>query len=294
MERDMRTVLLASLTLFLAACIESNPQPSPVTGGIEDRNQVPDKGNGGLDDVTVPAEDAFWQAPDQLSGHDLAAEPTDAMSEMLADAVGLDKVSDVVVTDLEPEVFADGETLCEDLTDMTHGELTAQLDTSWESEIFVDLAPADLEQEDLTSDVETTLSGGGTSFGMCWGACKQVFSIFNLEVHYLASGWDDAVYSDVTATLTVLGATQAKQVAVDLLEVSLDDVYGCPDCADGGAAHAQLLRKGTESKHAYPFNGPPPALETANQFIMSVLEAMVTCQSNDLVKIPEDCVPLEW
>lgn len=294
MERHMRTIFLASLTLCLVACIESNPQPSPVTGGIEDRNQVPDKGNEGLDDVTVPAEDAFWQAPDQLAGTDVAAEPADAVPDFGAETVGLDTASDVIVDDLEPETFADAETYDDNLDDVTHGEIASPLDASWEAEIFDDMAADDLELEDLTSDVDTTLSGGGTSFGMCWGACKQDFSIFNLKVHYLASGWDDVVYSEVTATLTVQGASEAKQVAVDLLEVSLDDVYGCPDCADGGAAYAQLLRKGAESKHAYPFNGPPPALETADQFIMSVLEAMATCQSNDLVKIPEDCVPLEW
>lgn len=291
----MRPILLFSLFICLTGCIESNPQPSPGTGTIDDGNRDPDKNNPPGPDIPLAAPDAAWEQNADMDSARADVSAMDMAAEIAADAASVDVVA---LPDIPPDLLPDEvtsdvgevEEFQQDiLDDLSHAETTHEILFDLQTETAQDLTADEVKPGDIT-----TLSGGGTSFGMCWGPCKQDFSIEGAKAHYIAAGWDETIFSDVSASLTDLGASQAKQIALDLVDVSLKDVYGCPDCADGGATHATLVRKGTQSTHAYPFNGPPPELEAANEFVMAILQAFAKCQSNDLVTIPDDCTPLVW
>lgn len=46
------------------------------------------------------------------------------------------------------------------------------------------------------------------------------------------------------------------------------------------------------TKHAYEFNNPPGILDTADQFLTEVLNALNECKPTSLVTVAEDCKPL--
>jgi len=141
-------------------------------------------------------------------------------------------------------------------------------------------------------NTDAWLTAGGTSFGFCAGACKRDVTIAeDGAVHMIASGHDDTIYADNKGVLTKTGQIAVMGIAGDLLGVSLDGVYGCPDCADGGAAQVVLKRQGKLSKHVYEFGNPPAELTAADDFVKDLLADMASCTETENVAPDADCVP---
>ncbi len=139
--------------------------------------------------------------------------------------------------------------------------------------------------------------GAHNSFGECSGACRHDLQITLAEaacgsVVLTMSGWveTDPTWSN-TGILTPAGNLLAYSLGYDLRDVSLDDVYGCPDCADGGASTITLRRDGLNTSHAYDWRDPPDVLADADAFVQSVMNALRSCESNGLVDVDlEDCL----
>lgn len=112
------------------------------------------------------------------------------------------------------------------------------------------------------------------------------------QVNFTARNWDGTVYVDNNATLTAKGVDMVEALALTLVDVELEETYGCPDCDDGGGAYVILRRDDEDSTHTYPFGAPPAELEACDAFTMLIRTAMAGCQSNDFVEISEDCTPL--
>ena len=52
------------------------------------------------------------------------------------------------------------------------------------------------------------------------------------------------------------------QTLIDFLVMQdLEDVIGCPDCADGGATYIELTQNGETKRVTFETGNPPPALE---------------------------------
>lgn len=96
---------------------------------------------------------------------------------------------------------------------------------------------------------------------------------------------------DNTGTLTAAGQTQADSIATALVGVNLLAVYGCPDCADGGASYVDVTRQGVLSSHAYEFYNPPPELVDADAFITDVFGGLRSCAATTYVTPDASCVP---
>lgn len=137
------------------------------------------------------------------------------------------------------------------------------------------------------------LAGGGHSFGMCWGACRGDLTLEGRQAFWLRSGWDDTIYADNAGTLTPTGLAAAEEIALALADVALDDVYGCPDCADGGAAYVLLERDGQQSRHAYEFAAPPDVLAAADAFLADLMAALDGCEATEHLVPADDCEPLQ-
>jgi hypothetical protein len=73
--------------------------------------------------------------------------------------------------------------------------------------------------------------------------------------------------------------------------VILDPVYGCPDCADGGAAYLMLAGNGGPSRHEMDFGRPPEVLAELQGLASAMIDALETCASNELVAVADDCEP---
>lgn len=138
---------------------------------------------------------------------------------------------------------------------------------------------------------ETAIKGGGSSFGMCGGPCKTDLILDKSAAKLVTSGWDGTIYTTNSGELTAVGLQQPKTLAAALVGVNLQKVYGCPDCADGGASYVDLLRDGVASSHKYEFYNPPPELEDPDAFVFQVIEALLTCIPDTLVTPGPGCVP---
>ncbi len=94
-----------------------------------------------------------------------------------------------------------------------------------------------------------------------------------------------------TGTLTAGGVNTMHAAAAPLLNVNIVPVFGCPDCADGGASYVDLERNGVVTNHAYPFNGPQPALVAVDDVTSSVMTALRACIASPYVTPDPACVP---
>ena len=87
----------------------------------------------------------------------------------------------------------------------------------------------------------------GIFFGFCNGYCKSEVGIVNRDVVFIASSWSNPSYPD-----TMLNGNISIQEWDSLIEsvdmdsfLSLDDIIGCPDCADGGGEWIEIIKVDT-------------------------------------------------
>jgi len=140
----------------------------------------------------------------------------------------------------------------------------------------------------------TRVTGGGHYFGMCAGPCKSDLSLEDGKANLIITGWSGEVFADNSGQMTGNALGQAQDLAFALMGVELKEVYGCPDCADGGASYVSLLREGVESSHLYDWGGPPEPLVNADAFVYQLTEALSGCEETALVVPDGDCQPPEF
>ncbi len=139
---------------------------------------------------------------------------------------------------------------------------------------------------------EAHLVGAGWSFGMCAGFC-----LANLEIDKTQAslaGWsregDEPLFVN-EGLLTEQAVTQINSKLDTLDGVVLEPVYGCPDCADGGAAYLALEQDGPPTRYWMDLNRPPNELAGLYETAFAIVEALTSCQGNDLVVVSETCQP---
>lgn len=137
-----------------------------------------------------------------------------------------------------------------------------------------------------------TLVGAGWSFGMCGGFCRADLAIDGTELVLTGRGWagEEPLFQN-RGVLTPTGLERLGAALARLGGTALDSVYGCPDCADGGAAHLVIEREGATSRHDMEFGKPPEELTELYGLAMAMIDALETCGSDDLVTVAADCEP---
>lgn len=141
---------------------------------------------------------------------------------------------------------------------------------------------------------ETSLSGAGWSFGMCLGLCNADLVIDREALLLTARDREEAepLYEN-RGSLTTAGVERIAAVAEPMSGMTLEPVYGCPDCADGGAFYLELTRDGVSTRHDMEFGRPPAVLAELHGLAMGFIEALETCTSDALVTVGDDCIPWE-
>ena len=136
-----------------------------------------------------------------------------------------------------------------------------------------------------------SLVGAGWSFGMCMGYCS-VDLVIGSDGSVVLTGTDrtrNVTLFTNSGSLASVGRERIDGAVAGLAGVPLQDVYGCPDCADGGAAYLTLSQEGVVSRHDMEFGNPPAELAELHDLAMAIIDALVDCESNDLVLAAEDC-----
>ena len=91
----------------------------------------------------------------------------------------------------------------------------------------------------------------GTSYGECWGYCVFELELDNSNALFAASSWNSYdEYSDLILEDNLDQESWQQLVALIDFEYfqSLDDIYGCPDCADGGAEFIEIIYDGVSKE----------------------------------------------
>jgi len=106
---------------------------------------------------------------------------------------------------------------------------------------------------DVVSIVDLILSpqvsiqiNSGTSYGECWGYCVFELQLDNSNALFTASGWGWYEFPDLLLEDNL--SQEMWQQIIELIDFeyfqSLDNVYGCPDCSDGGAEFIEIIYDG--------------------------------------------------
>ena len=97
----------------------------------------------------------------------------------------------------------------------------------------------------LNPQVSTQINSG-TSYGECWGYCVFELQLDNSNALFTASGWGWYEFPDLLLEDNL--SQEMWQQIIELIDFeyfqSLDGVYGCPDCADGGAEFIEIIYDG--------------------------------------------------
>ena len=142
---------------------------------------------------------------------------------------------------------------------------------------------------------EPALEAAGWSFGFCAGYCVADMTIVGSDLVLTGRSrvGEQPLYTN-GGKLTSDGSARLETALADLEGVSPDPVYGCPDCADGGAAYLELSRDGATERIEMEFGNPPDALADLYAISASLIAGLETCQSNELLDVATDCVAYQF
>jgi len=119
----------------------------------------------------------------------------------------------------------------------------------------------------------------GTSFGECLGYCKKEVRVGG-NIVYTKSGWDlDGLLPDSTCTLTFIRDPLPDYVdEINLKDFkNLDEVIGCPDCADGGAEWLELSINGKVKRVTFEYMHEPNEIKPVIEDLRLLLEGFEGC-----------------
>lgn len=138
------------------------------------------------------------------------------------------------------------------------------------------------------------LAGAGWSFGFCLGSCAADLEIDGDELVVTGRGRADEPPLYVNrGSLTDEGRARLDDAMAGLSEASLEPVYGCPDCADGGAAWLEFVSGGESQRVEMEYGDPPDALADVYGIAMALIDAVEACESDPLVVVAGDCTAHE-
>lgn len=113
----------------------------------------------------------------------------------------------------------------------------------------------------------------GNSFGFCVGYCWKQIVITPDEIHFEKMARDDnePVNCDRDSDCTDWISTNQN---INLEKFfNLDEVIGCPDCADGGAAWVEVQTMTKTHKVTFDYMSPPAEI---SNFVSNLHELMET------------------
>jgi len=138
----------------------------------------------------------------------------------------------------------------------------------------------------------SALTQAGWSFGFCQGPCRGRLDLAGNQLAYeVSSRTGDEVYASNRGQLTPQGATRLESLASSLPE-ELQETYGCPDCADGGASFLAVVRDSESLRTEYEYGNPPPDLSAIDSFLKGVMGALGACRATADVTPEGSCTPL--
>lgn len=110
----------------------------------------------------------------------------------------------------------------------------------------------------------------GTSFGECIGFCKGSLTLTSEKITCIKSSWDTLKPIIVSRANDIEDWQNIKSKVNLVIFFSLDSVYGCPDCADGGAEWVRIKSGSKIHKVIFEYHKEPEALKSILQDLRAI------------------------
>ncbi len=121
--------------------------------------------------------------------------------------------------------------------------------------------PSEAEIDTLTA--EARVIRWGTSFGMCAGYCREELEIGGSVLRLTRRSWSPTQPEQVAEQPFSSDAWRTLRERMDAARIDrLQDVYGCPDCADGGAEWVELENGDSKKRVTFEFGSGPSPLQS--------------------------------
>lgn len=141
-----------------------------------------------------------------------------------------------------------------------------------------DGAPLNCRSGEQTGKTDITKIQYGTSFGMCVGRCKtELTATFKLTELEKAS-WDNSIEAVRCTKETTCEEWLEMTKKIDLTEFfSMQESYGCPDCADGGAEWMLIYTGSSRHRVTFEYGNPPEELRPYIAQYRALAESFENC-----------------
>ncbi len=112
----------------------------------------------------------------------------------------------------------------------------------------------------------------GISFGECRGYCEQEMDVTRTELRLTRRSGNPSLYPTTVEELDLSAeAWSALRAQVQTSGIAaLEDVYGCPDCADGGAEWVEVETPDARKKVSFDAGRPPEELASLVETLRSL------------------------
>lgn len=116
----------------------------------------------------------------------------------------------------------------------------------------------------------------GTSFGMCLGYCVERLEVTPTQVRLTVTSRDSVANPPRTYERATTPA-EWQSLTTDLQAVAFDrlnETYGCPDCADGGAEWVEVDDADLEKRVTYEYGKSPAEIADVAARLRAIRETL--------------------
>lgn len=121
----------------------------------------------------------------------------------------------------------------------------------------------------------------GTSFGECLGYCVNQIVVTQEGARMKKEGWDEfGLLPDIECSKPLgSGGIDDIRASIDLdTFIRLDQVIGCPDCADGGAEWIEISFDTTLHRVTFEYMREPKELASAVSMMREIMAGFTDCE----------------
>ena len=153
------------------------------------------------------------------------------------------------------------------------------------------------DDDDATGDdddsVGTPAMAFRSSFGECWGECRTDLAIDDGGLAtWRVYGWEDETYVLRDGSLSGYGAITLTEANASIDLDLVEPVYGCPDCADGGAREILWDFGSLARVTSYEYGDPPDILWPLVEVLLELEREISTCNYGTWFDSIPDCDPI--
>lgn len=130
---------------------------------------------------------------------------------------------------------------------------------------------------DENSYVESSLIvRSGESFGFCVGYCRHELELTDEQMRIFSTSWVSDQHPDRMAEASIDEEKWNEIQAMINLEAfgELDDLYGCPDCADGGSEWIEIQADSVVKRVTFEYRNAPSEIGALADTLRELRESM--------------------